>query len=95
MAPSIIIFLAIHTIHSFTYIYVFSSVQSLNLPDRDPTGFAVGPDGLAVISTNLDIILARDGAKVSSLPAPYEPVSVTYHPTLPEVAIGGKVCSLT
>ncbi len=68
------------------------SAQSLNIPDRDPSGLAIGQDGLAVITTNLDIIVARDGTKVSSLSVEYEPVCVAFHPTQPEVAVGGNVC---
>ncbi len=67
------------------------SAQSLNIPDRDPSGLAVGHDGLAVITTNLDVIVARDGTKVSSLSVDYEPVCVSFHPSEPEVAVGGKV----
>lgn len=76
-------------------ITLLSSSQSLNIPDRDPSGLAVGPDGLAIITTNLDIIVARDGAKVSSLSVGYHPCAVAYHPSQPEVVIGGKVgCGL-
>ena len=67
------------------------SAQSLNIPDRDPSGLAVGRDGLAVITTNLDVLVARDGTKVSSLSVDYEPVCVAFHPSEPEVAVGGKV----
>ncbi len=78
----------------FRYYMLFPSspsAQSLNTPDRDPSGLAVGHDGLAVITTNLDVIVARDGTKVSSLSVDYEPVCVAFHPSEPEVAVGGKV----
>ncbi len=78
-----------HAVFSFSH-----SAQSLNIPDRDPSGLAVGPDGMAVITTNRDIIVARDGTKVSSLTVDYEPVCVAFHPSQPEVAVGGKVCLL-
>lgn len=64
------------------------------MPDRDPKGFAVGSDGLAVIATLQEIVMARDGNRVSAFKPSYEPTAVSYHPTQPEVVIGGKVCIL-
>lgn len=66
------------------------SAESLGLPDRDPTGLAVGSDGLAVIVTKQEVIVACRGSRVSSFTPKYEPACVTFHPSLPEVAIGGK-----
>lgn len=60
------------------------------MPDRDPKGFAVGSDGLAVIATLQEIVMARDGNRVSAFKPSYEPTAVSYHPTQPEVVIGGK-----
>lgn len=37
--------------------------------------------------------MARDGERVSTLTVGYEPQAVSFHPTQPEVAIGGKVHS--
>lgn len=37
--------------------------------------------------------MARDGERVSTLSVGYEPQAVSFHPTQPEVAIGGKVHS--
>ena len=39
------------------------------------------------------MIVARDGERLSTLPVSYEPQAVSFHPTQPEVAIGGKVHS--
>ena len=41
----------------------------------------------------LQVIVARDGERVSTLSVGYEPQAVSFHPTQPEVAIGGKVRS--
>ena len=41
----------------------------------------------------LQVIVARDGERLSTLPVSYEPQAVSFHPTQPEVAIGGKVHS--
>ena len=35
--------------------------------------------------------MARDGKRVSAFKPGYEPTSVSFHPSQPEVAIGGKV----
>jgi len=64
--------------------------ESLNLPDRDPTGLAISSDGLAVITTLQEVIVARDGERVSSLSVSYTPQATSFHPSQPEVAIGGK-----
>ena len=63
---------------------------SLSLPNLDPTGLAVGPDRLSVISTLTEVVLARDGERLATLPVTYEPQCVGFHPTEHEVAIGGK-----
>lgn len=63
--------------------------QSLSLPDRDPKGLGIGSDGLAVIATLQEIIVARDGKRVSAFKPSYEPTCVSFHPSQPEVVIGG------
>ena len=67
------------------------SAQSLSLPDRDPKGLGIGSDGLAVIATLQEIIMARNGKRVSAFKPSYEPTCVSFHPSQPEVVIGGKV----
>ncbi len=42
-------------------------------------------------SSPRQVVVARDGDRVSSLPVSYEPQATSAHPTHPEVAIGGKV----
>ena len=71
--------------------FIIYSTQSLSLPDRDPKGLGIGSDGLAVIATLQEIIVARDGKRVSGFKPSYEPTCVSFHPSQPEVVIGGKV----
>ena len=73
---------------SSTYLH---SAQSLSLPDRDPKGLGIGSDGLAVIATLQEIIVARDGKRVSAFKPSYEPTCISFHPSQPEVVIGGTV----
>ncbi len=46
---------------------------------------------LPITSSPRQVVVARDGDRVSSLPVSYEPQATSAHPTHPEVAIGGKV----
>ena len=52
-------------------------------------------DGTIVLGTATEALLIRDYKKVGSLPIDYDLLSVACHPTLSEVAIGGKVWILT
>jgi len=44
-----------------------------------------------IITTLTELILVRDGKTIGSLPVSYEPLAAVFHPSVPEVAIGGKV----
>ena len=66
------------------------SSEVVPVPDRDPTYVARSPDGLIMITTLTEIILVRDGKTIGSLPVSYQPLSAVFHPSRPEVAVGGK-----
>lgn len=65
--------------------------ESYTVSDRDPKSLARSKDGLFLISTLTELILLRDGKKVGSLFVSNEPLTADFHPTRPEVAVGGKV----
>ena len=67
------------------------SSEVVPIPDRDPTYVARSPDGLFMITTLTEIILVRDGKTIGSLPVSYQPLCAIFHPSRPEVAVGGKV----
>jgi WD40 repeat protein len=60
------------------------------LSGLDPTGMCVASDGTGLVSTLTEIVLFRGGERVGNLSVNYQPQTVTAHPTLPEVAVGGK-----
>ena len=67
------------------------SVSSFTASDRDPTSLAVNSDGLSVVGTIKELLLVRDNQQVASVPISYQPTSANFHPSRPELAIGGKV----
>lgn len=69
----------------------FCSLESLNLPDRDPTGLAVSSDGYAVVATKKEVVVAHNSLRVSSFAPSYQPCTVAINKSNNEVVIGGTV----
>ena len=67
------------------------SAESLRLPDRDPTGLAVGREGYSVVATKQEVVVSHNMQRVSSFTPSFEPCASGFHPSENEVAIGGKV----
>ena len=68
-----------------------SSLESLNLPDKDPVGFAINSDGYAVVATIQEVILAHNLQKVFSFVPNFQPSTVALNSSNNDVVIGGKV----
>ena len=75
----------------YVNLYLYSP-ESFTLSDRDPTAVAVNSDGLSLVATQTELFLVKDNQRLSSLPIDYEALSVSFHPTNGQVAVGGKVC---
>ncbi len=67
------------------------SLQSLGLPDRDPTGLATTSDGYAVVVTKQEVVVAKDLQRVSSFSPSFEPCMVAINQNNRDVVIGGTV----
>jgi len=66
-------------------------LQSLGLPDRDPTALGTTTDGYAVVATKQEVVVAKDLQRVSSFTPGYEPCMVAINQANRDVVIGGTV----
>lgn len=64
-------------------------LESLGLPDRDPTGLATTSDGYAVVTTKQEVVVAKNLKRVSAFTPSFEPCMVAINCSNQDVVIGG------
>ena len=75
----------------YSLVLIHSSLEALNLPDRDPTGMGSTSDGYTIVATKQEVVVAKDLQRVSSFNPSYEPCMVAVNQSSRDVVIGGKV----